>query len=453
MRFARSCGCGGSRALLCLLFLAAATSSVHALPKPNGSGGVNGGHEDDLSEPKSSDSPSKDGNNKKIFTNLNENIQSSSTSLDVLSAKLEEDIGRNMKVRENVMRRYWKQTFEEIKASNPVVFGEEGLEHKLRNSRNTRKFPDEKISDKWKQFGDSGGYSQLLEENDLSLVNGESSHKPNGDEVKSSLKKPPRFDGFQTWEKQLQQWSEDVSLYLEETENQLNELLQPKESSGYDLSSFGVSSTNLKNLTQKEVDSTTILPKKNKQQLKSSTLAQRFPRLDLTSTSAPTGTLPIALTALDKTLPPIPKPRAVIPSEAIVPHTDISDKSKNIWIVTTGALPWMTGTSVNPLLRAAYLSTGRKEAGGSITLMLPWVERPADQKQIYGDEKKFASPEDQEEFIRTWLHDTANMKEASVELNIKWYTAWQEVLENSLYSMGDLIGLIPVSISLYFDIL
>ena len=118
-----------------------------------------------------------------------------------------------------------------------------------------------------------------------------------------------------------------------------------------------------------------------------------------------------------------------------------------------GCLAVDDGHVSNPLLRAAYLSTGRKEAGGSITLMLPWVERPADQKRIYGDEKKFASPENQEEFIRTWLHDTANMKEASVELNIKWYTAWQEVLENSLYSMGDLIGLIPVSISLYFDIL
>ena len=60
----------------------------------------------------------------------------------------------------------------------------------------------------------------------------------------------------------------------------------------------------------------------------------------------------------------------------------------------------------------------------------------------------FTKPEDQEESIRTWLRDTANMKSASEELNIQWYTAWQEVLENSLYSMGDLIGLIPVSTSL-----
>lgn len=106
----------------------------------------------------------------------------------------------------------------------------------------------------------------------------------------------------------------------------------------------------------------------------------------------------------------------------------------------------MTGTAVNPLLRAAYLSNGRREVGGSVTLMLPWVERDSDQKRVYGSERRFETPEDQERYIRSWLHDTANMKEASEELNIKWYTAWQEVLENSLYSMGDIIGLIPVSV-------
>lgn len=77
--------------------------------------------------------------------------------------------------------------------------------------------------------------------------------------------------------------------------------------------------------------------------------------------------------------------------------------------------------------------------------MLPWVERPADQERIYGKAERFASQKEQEEYVRDWLRDVADLKEASVDLRIRWYTAWQEVAENSLYSMGDIIGLIPVS--------
>jgi digalactosyldiacylglycerol synthase len=259
-----------------------------------------------------------------------------------------------------------------------------------------------------------------------------------------------RFDGFQTWDKQLKEWSEEVSTYLTETESQLNELLQPKESSSYDMSNFGVSSDTLRNLTRSEDEDDIFSPKQQQQQqqhddgssVKTKSSSSLSERLGIDTTTTPP-IPPITLAALDRNLPPIPKPRAVTPDDEILPHTDISDKSKNIWIVTTASLPWMTGTAVNPLLRAAYLSTGRKAAGGSVTLMLPWVERTEDKKRIYGDEKLFETPEDQEEFVRSWLRDTANMKEASVDLNIRWYTAWQEVLENSLYSMGDIIGLIP----------
>jgi hypothetical protein len=136
-------------------------------------------------------------------------------------------------------------------------------------------------------------------------------------------------------------------------------------------------------------------------------------------------------------------PAPAKPGEAVLPHTNLSDKSKRIWIVTTASLPWMTGTAVNALLRAAYLTRDRKAAGGKVTILLPWLERAVDQTNVYGAYNSFETPEQQEAYVRGWLRNSAGLADASDELGIQWYTAWQNKVENSIYSMGDITALIP----------
>ena len=242
---------------------------------------------------------------------------------------------------------------------------------------------------------------------------------------KSTSKSTPRFDGFASWERMLQDWSDDVQEYMEKIES---------DNKGYPMSQFGNAE---KVETPLGIDN-----KAEESKEESKTQLSQFKNDSTNDSSDSVSDNPKQMHNSKKKSISLPVPAPKKDGEDVDPDTDIAMKSKRILIVTTASLPWMTGTAVNPLLRAAYMTIGRSEVGGSVTLMLPWLERQEDQEQVYGPNNVFDSPEEQELYIRNWLRDAAKLPTPSEELKIKWYTAWQNKAENSVYSMGDITALV-----------
>ena len=135
----------------------------------------------------------------------------------------------------------------------------------------------------------------------------------------------------------------------------------------------------------------------------------------------------------------------VHPQSKYTKESDLRDTSRNIHVVTTASLPWMTGTAVNPLLRALYLQKSRTN-NAKVTLMIPWVENEEERKDVY-DRNVFSQGKtgraEQEAYVRTWAKEKAGMVEESQTLRIQFYVARYLKKVGSILPLVDLCGLIP----------
>ncbi|XP_034694382.1 digalactosyldiacylglycerol synthase 1, chloroplastic [Vitis riparia] len=115
---------------------------------------------------------------------------------------------------------------------------------------------------------------------------------------------------------------------------------------------------------------------------------------------------------------------------------NLSDGKRNVAIVTTASLPWMTGTAVNPLFRAAYLASYAKQ---NVTLLVPWLCKK-DQELVYPNSLTFSSPEEQEVYIRNWLEERVGFK---ADFKISFYPGKFSKSRRSIIPAGDTSQFIP----------
>lgn len=129
--------------------------------------------------------------------------------------------------------------------------------------------------------------------------------------------------------------------------------------------------------------------------------------------------------------------------DEVTEASDLSNLSRRIWIVTTAALPWMTGTAVNPLLRALSLAEHRSK--DTVTLMIPWLPSKDARAFLYGSCKQtFENPQEQEAWIRQYCIDRCNCTEQTAgNLRIQfWKGVYQESFA-SIFPLEDICSTIP----------
>lgn len=116
--------------------------------------------------------------------------------------------------------------------------------------------------------------------------------------------------------------------------------------------------------------------------------------------------------------------------------SDLRQPGRHFTIITTAALPWLTGTAVNPLLRALGLARGQKP----VVLVLPWIEQDL-QQNLFPGGQTFATPEEQELVILKWCKERAGTDVSKLPLTFRWYEAFYVPFLRSIFPSSDVSSL------------
>eukprot|EP00262_Sarcandra_glabra_P002133 TRINITY_DN1238_c0_g1_i1.p1 TRINITY_DN1238_c0_g1~~TRINITY_DN1238_c0_g1_i1.p1 ORF type:complete len:484 (+),score=88.91 TRINITY_DN1238_c0_g1_i1:337-1788(+) len=111
------------------------------------------------------------------------------------------------------------------------------------------------------------------------------------------------------------------------------------------------------------------------------------------------------------------------------------DRKQHIAIFTTASLPWMTGTAVNPLFRAAYLA---KSGERKITLAIPWLSLK-DQELVYPNKITFSSPSEHKTYVHQWVEERIGFVSG---FNICFYPGKFSQDKRSILPIGDITEII-----------
>jgi hypothetical protein len=131
----------------------------------------------------------------------------------------------------------------------------------------------------------------------------------------------------------------------------------------------------------------------------------------------------------------------VVDATASRHNSDLSRTDRTIWVVTTAALPWRTGTAVNPLLRALYLTRGRPKH--AVTLLVPWIADRKAREILYGAEGPFECQDEQEAWIREFCRTRASCAIEEDLLQIKFWEGVYHHSFGSIFPTIDVCSLIP----------